>query len=513
MLAKTALLIVSNPNHLGRILLNIHEKVKTTLYIQLLSGISGPFSFYPNVFTSWPKYSQIIWGIYSQAARHCQNLDVRVLLSALKYNNVSKIHTQNAIDLVIFDREYTKADIDVFLDAKIGNVAADCDVLTIKGNGSDVVAAIEPHNNKIYTHTVAGGTFDRLHIAHKLLLSEVALRSSSRVTVGVTDENMLQSKTLYELVEPLENRLNGVKDFMMDVCPELNYTIVPIRDLYGPTQHDPTMELIVVSAETIKGGHKINEIRQSKNLPILEILEVELIQEPYPESMEELKISSSTARMRLLGTLLNPPRKNTLIPNKPYVIGLTGGIASGKSSISLRLKELGAEIIDCDQVGHEMYKPGKRCYDLIVETFGKTILSENGEVNRKALGAVVFKSPEELQKLNNLVWPAIAEEVVNRIKTSSAEVLVVEAAVLLKASWEKYCHEIWTTIIPRAEAIQRLQSRNGLTQEQAQQRIASQCSNEVYTRSANVVFCSLWEREYTISQVNKAWDLLQKRLL
>ncbi|KAF5282893.1 hypothetical protein FQR65_LT14170 [Abscondita terminalis] len=513
MLAKTALLIVSNPNQLGRILINIQETVKTTLYIQLLSGISGPFSFYPNVFTSWPKYSQIVYGIYSQAAKYCQGLNVLVLLSALKHNNLTKIQTQNAIDLVIFDTNYNKTDIDGFLKTRLGNISNNCDVLTINGSRWAEVSAGEPVNNKVYTHSVLGGTFDRLHIAHKLLLSEAALRSSSKVTVGVTNENMLQGKTLSELVDPLEKRLNGVKSFMTDICPELNLSIVPIADAFGPTQHDPTMELLVVSAETSKGGQRVNEIRQSKNLPTLDILEVELIEEPYPNLMEERKISSSTTRMRLLGTLLNPIKKNTLIPDKPYVIGLTGGIASGKSGLTTRLIQLGAEVIDCDKVAHELYQPGKRCYNLILEAFGNTILNDNGEINRKALGAIVFKSKDEIQKLNNLIWPAIAEEVNIRIRKSCSKVVVVEAAVLLQAGWEKYCHEVWATIIPQQEAIERMRTRNGLTEEQAKERIAAQCSNQVYIESANVVFSSLWEKSYTLSQVDKAWKLLQERLL
>lgn len=97
-----------------------------------------------------------------------------------------------------------------------------------------------------------------------------------------------------------------------------------INDPFGPTKTDPTMDVIVVSKETVKGGQKVNELRVNSGLLPLNVVEVELIDEPYPNQHEETKISSSTVRMRLLGTLLKPVIENDGIPKKPYVIGLTG---------------------------------------------------------------------------------------------------------------------------------------------------------------------------------------------
>lgn len=513
MLPKTALLIVSNPNQIGKVLVNIHQKVKTTLYIQLLSALNGPLSFHSHIFTSSPMYSSIISSIYFQAAKYCGGLDVRVLLSALKFNNLLKINTLNTIDLVIFDKKYNDIEIAKFLEGKIENITSSCPILSFNGDQSSELLESSSVNNKLYKHTVLGGTFDRLHTAHKILLSEAVLRSSSKVTVGITEENMLSGKTLWELTEPLKIRMEGVKEFLIDSCSELDINVVPITDPLGPTRHDPSMDLLVISSETAKGGQRINEVRKEKCLPLLDIFEVSLINEPNPNPSEEEKISSSTSRMRLLGTLLKPPVNNALIPNKPYVVGLTGGIASGKTGISERLKELGAEVIDCDKVAHELYKPGKPCYKQIVDVFGNAIIAENGEINRQVLGSIVFHLPEELQKLNDIIWPAIAEEVNSRIQKSSYKVVVIEAAVLLKAEWEKYCHEVWVSMIPPTIAIERLIKRNGLNEEQARHRIQSQLDNYGYIQSANVVFCSLWSKEFTIQQVNTAWDLLQARLL
>ncbi|KAJ8941748.1 hypothetical protein NQ314_010285 [Rhamnusium bicolor] len=484
MLAKTGLLVVSNHKQIGEILSSVQKQVKNTLYIQFLSALGEPLgSFYPKTFNAWPKFSQTIFNVYSQAATHCHNLDVKVLLSGIKYN-IPKIQTQKPIDLIIFDKYHSQEDIDNFIKARIQNITEEYNVLTIDTGDLEITEENIDNDESVYKHTVLGGTFDRLHVAHKLLLSEAALRSNEIVTVGVTEENMLHTKILWELIEEIDVRVKSVVDFLKDICPELKYNIIPISDPFGPAIMDPSMELIVVSKETVKGGEKINEIRQQKNLNPLKIAPVELVDEPNPNPIEEAKISSSTTR----------------------------GIASGKSGVAKWLAELGVLIINCDIVAHDLYKPGMPCHKLIVEHFGDDVLAANGEIDRKVLGGIVFGN-SQLQKLNSLVWPAIAEEVNNIIRNTDKKVVVIEAAVLLTADWQKYCHEVWTTLVPREEAINRLILRNALTEEQAKNRLDSQSPNTYYVKHANVVFCPLWPPEYTKQQVDRAWELLQKRLL
>ncbi|XP_025835812.1 phosphopantetheine adenylyltransferase 1-like, partial [Agrilus planipennis] len=259
-----------------------------------------------------------------QAAKHCQNLDVRVLLSGLKYKN-KLIYTEREVELVIFDEKYASDEVQKFLSTKLVNISKDYKILTCANIAAEPISAdLEQKNDKVYQHTVLGGTFDRLHLAHKLLLSEAALRSNSKITVGVTEENMIKSKILWELIEPLETRMSTVENFLKDICPELNISVVSIEDPFGPTQHDPTIDLLVVSKETIRGGEKVNEVRKSKGLPLLDLVAVDLIDEPAQNPHEEKKISSNTQRMRLLGTLLKPVKQNLNLPKRPYVIGLTG---------------------------------------------------------------------------------------------------------------------------------------------------------------------------------------------
>lgn len=121
----------------------------------------------------------------------------------------------------------------------------------------------------------------------------------------------------------------------------------------------------------------------------------------------------------------------------------------------------------------------------------------------------------QLERLNLLIWPAIAEEVQNRIEQlgkSGCEVVIIDAAVLISANWDKMCHEVWICIIPPAEAVKRIQNRNNLSEEEATKRIESQKKNEEIIDYANVVFCTFWSGDYTQMTVERAWKLLQERI-
>lgn len=115
------------------------------------------------------------------------------------------------------------------------------------------------------------------------------------------------AKVLWELIEPTEKRIERVREFLEDIDPSISYDIVPIDDIYGPTKDDPTFEMIVVSEETIRGGQKINELRNKKGLNNLAMVVVNLEADPHYQEHEEAKISSSNYRMRLLGTRLKDP--------------------------------------------------------------------------------------------------------------------------------------------------------------------------------------------------------------
>uniref|UniRef100_A0A8D2NZ28 Bifunctional coenzyme A synthase n=2 Tax=Zosterops TaxID=36298 RepID=A0A8D2NZ28_ZOSLA len=322
-------------------------------------------------------------------------------------------------------------------------------------------------------------------------------------------------KVLPELIEPYELRAAKLREFLEDVKPSLCYDIVPLADPFGPSVTDPNLQCLVVSEETRRGGEAVNRKRLENGLPELALHEIQLLKDPDHRQNEEEKISSSSLRQRLLGTLLQPPRQDPALPLRPYVIGLTGGTGSGKTSIAKRLGHLGAFVIDADKLGHAVYVPGGPAYEPVVAAFGAEILNEDGTINRKVLGAKVFGNQERLKDLTDIVWPKIAQMAKENVREAEAQgkaVCVVDAAVLLEAGWQDMVHEVWTAIIPEDEAVRRIVARDGLTEEAARRRLQSQMTNRQRVEQSQVVLCTLWEPDITRQQVQKAWDLLQQRL-
>jgi dephospho-CoA kinase len=159
------------------------------------------------------------------------------------------------------------------------------------------------------------------------------------------------------------------------------------------------------------------------------------------------------------------------------VIGITGTIGSGKSTVAGFLRELGAEVIDADEVGHEVYLPGSQGWKSVVEAFGEDILSVDGTVDRHKLGELVFKNPVALSKLNCIVRPLIAEEAQARLKElrkKRTRVVVLEAALLIEAGWSPLVDEIWVTTAPESVIFKRLSAKREMSRAQAQARIKAQ---------------------------------------
>ena len=176
-----------------------------------------------------------------------------------------------------------------------------------------------------------------------------------------------------------------------------------------------------------------------------------LLGENQTSAINEVKTSSSTLRYNSLGDLRKIPNSSeATFPSEAYVIGLTGGIASGKSSIAKRMEKLGAVIIDCDKLGHKAYKPGTKTFSKVVERFGSDIVAASGIIDRQVLSQKVFGNAQEksknLQDLNSLVWPEIKRlatiQVEEAIKGSEGRKLgtklicVLDAAVLLEVFYE-----------------------------------------------------------------------------
>ena len=178
----------------------------------------------------------------------------------------------------------------------------------------------------------------------------------------------------------------------------------------------------------------------------------------------------------------------------PPVVGLTGGIAAGKSTVSERLGALGAHVIDADRVGHLVLGRGGEAYDAVVASFGRGILDEAGEIVRPRLGRTVFADPARLAELNRLTHPPMADRMrreIERVRSRAAPppFIVLDAAVLFEAGWDELCDEVWTVSASSERALERLVARNRLTPETARARIEAQLDNaEREARSDLVIY-------------------------
>ena len=197
------------------------------------------------------------------------------------------------------------------------------------------------------------------------------------------------------------------------------------------------------------------------------------------------------------------------------VIGLTGGIASGKSVVSQLLAERGAVIIDADKLGHESYRPGTETFEALVREFGPDIAGPDGEIDRRALGAKVFADPEARRKLNEIVWPAIkrlARERIVPLRGQGVPVVVLEAAVLIEAEWFDLVDDVWLVVTSPEAARRRMMERNGLSAEEADKRIAAQLTNEQRRPRAQVVIENNGSLEDLQRAVDTEWARLQEKV-
>ncbi len=198
-----------------------------------------------------------------------------------------------------------------------------------------------------------------------------------------------------------------------------------------------------------------------------------------------------------------------------FVIGLTGGIGSGKSTVSDMLRAKGAAVVCADQVGHEVYRPGTAVWDDVVAAFGRQVLAADGQIDRRKLGAIVFADPEARRRLNAITHPPMHARMAQRLdelRQQAVGVAVLEAAILIEAGWADLADEVWLTLAPPAVAAQRLIARSGLSQQEAEARIASQLSNEERLEHADVVIDTDCSLEEVARRVDELWDGLMARL-
>jgi dephospho-CoA kinase len=173
------------------------------------------------------------------------------------------------------------------------------------------------------------------------------------------------------------------------------------------------------------------------------------------------------------------------------IIGLTGGIASGKSAAARILKELGAIIIDADEVARHAVEAGKPAWHDIVAFFGREILNSDDSINREKLGLQVFSQPDYLKKLNEMTHPRIMDEIRSRIKNAAREhpdgILILEVPLLYETGMESLCDLVWVVWVDHETQIRRLMLRDGISRENAVLRIQSQMLLDEKAQRADLV--------------------------
>ncbi|XP_071248489.1 bifunctional coenzyme A synthase isoform X2 [Salvelinus alpinus] len=433
---STGILVLTSPLHtlplrIAPVLSSAAQVVERTLYVHLHPGLNlgvGGGQPRPVFIPPVVDLSSLITGLYSNAANVCGHLDVRVLLTNVRAqpNNASSPETggtgvacnpfpspqplSHSPEVVLTDFALQDPGQSPLVAQCLQRYTGYCYVCTpglasvlLHPQLQKLEEEVEKEGQKddwdsrsermeTYSEVVVGGTFDRLHGAHKTLLNISCLLANKRFLIGVCDQELLKKKVLKELIEPYALRVQRLHEFLQDVKPSLQYEIVPLSDPFGPSVIDPQLQCIVVSEETRRGGEAVNKKRLENGLPGLVLHEIQLLKDAHHTEMEEEKISSSSLRSRLLGTLLTDPKNKSHLPLVPYVIGLTGSSGSGKSSIAQQLEAMGAVRIDSDQLGHETYQPGEVAYNRVLEEFGSgaDLINEDKTINRRALGRKVF---------------------------------------------------------------------------------------------------------------------------
>ncbi|MBX7186961.1 MAG: dephospho-CoA kinase [Vicinamibacteria bacterium] len=198
----------------------------------------------------------------------------------------------------------------------------------------------------------------------------------------------------------------------------------------------------------------------------------------------------------------------------PYRVGITGSIASGKSTVARRLKDRGIPVIDLDKVGHEVLRKRHEAFEPVVAAFGEGILGDDGEIDRKKLGAVVFADPAARERLNAIMHPRIRDEEARRIAAmaEAGETAVATEAALLIESGQKQRFDFFVVVGCAPEIqIARLMKRDHCSEEEAKRRIASQLSFEEKKAHADWVIDTSGEKEHTFAETDRLVDEIKRR--
>jgi dephospho-CoA kinase len=194
-------------------------------------------------------------------------------------------------------------------------------------------------------------------------------------------------------------------------------------------------------------------------------------------------------------------------------VGLTGGLASGKSFVGEALAGLGCRLISADELGHQVLSPQGECYDAVTGEFGRGILKEDGSIDRHRLAAVVFGSPEKLERLNGLVHPAVIareEALIGKFEAEDARgIAVVEAAILIETGSYKRFDRVVLAVCQERQQLERAMARGGMSEAEARRRLERQMPLREKLRFADYVIDTSGEKEDTLRQTRAVYESLR----
>ena len=196
------------------------------------------------------------------------------------------------------------------------------------------------------------------------------------------------------------------------------------------------------------------------------------------------------------------------------IVGLTGGIVGGKSTVASMFKDLGAKIVDADKLGHSVILPNKPAWKKIIKIFGKDILQNDLTIDRKKLGKIVFTNQTLLKKLNEITHPEITKMIKKEIDSAKnnthnqEKVLIIDAALIYEAKIDRFMDKIIVVYIDKDEQIKRLIKRNNLSKDEALQRVRSQIPIEEKAKMADYLIDNSNSLNKTREQVEKVWQSL-----
>ena len=195
------------------------------------------------------------------------------------------------------------------------------------------------------------------------------------------------------------------------------------------------------------------------------------------------------------------------------IIGITGGIASGKSTVTEFLRQQGYQVIDADQVVHELQEPGGRLYQALLSAFGSAILREDGRLDRPKLGAMIFGNPQLLEQSSQIQNQIIREELAGRrdMLAETEDIFFMDLPLLFELQYEDWFDQIWLVDVTEETQLSRLMSRNALSQEEAEKRIAAQLSLQEKRKRSDVLIDNNGSLEETRQQIRNALQKLERR--